>query len=177
MFLLFLVVVVSVVVSQECVLTNYNFTQTLNVGWTIGYNDYPPYIDGENNLILGDTVTEQTGNSSVYQDFTLTSCDQNITMVYTGCTQDNNYLNDQQELLIKNPANDQVVVTLVKTLIGFNAHPPLNWVEFSCNVCNGSCGNVNLIDIGISPLRLELLVHQNGNGKPTAMIVNEVCIK
>ena len=165
---------------QTCGFTNYNFTEPLTNGWTIGETSPTPYIDGNNYLVLGDTTTETTGNASVYQDFTITSCDQNLTITYAACTKDNSFEHDQQFVMIKNPGDDSILATYFRGLLGFNLPFANNWFTIQFNVCSGP---VNLTDLGVSPLRLELKVHQSGNlnsmgqETPTAFIIKEVCLQ
>jgi hypothetical protein len=160
---------------NACSFSNSDFTQPLNVGWTISNSNPTPYIDtNDHYLILGDITNQNSGNSSVYQDFSLTSCAQNITIMYSPYTKDFNYIHDRQMIEIKNPSNGNVVATLLNTLLGFNFNFAQQWYNINCNVCT-QCGGVNLTELGISPLRLELKVLQNVNTKPTALIVKSVC--
>lgn len=180
--LLILFLVISLSLGQTCTFTNWNFTDTLTNGWTIGDSDPMPYIDGNNYLVLGDIGTTETmGNASVYQDFTVSgSCDQQLNISFAVCTKDNSVDNDQQYVTILDPSDGSVVSHVFATLLGFNQHFAEQWYMTSCNICN--CAGVNLTSVGISPLRLELRVHQAGNlnsmnqTTPTAFIIKDVCL-
>lgn len=179
--ILFIFLCISVV--HCCTFTNWNFSQPLNVGWTVSETNPTPFIDGNNYLVLGDISTETTGNASIYQDFTITSCTQNITINIAAYTKDNNINNDQQYIIIKNPNTNELITNIFSTLLGFNQHFAQQWYNIHCNVCDGSCNGVNLTDIGIMPLRLEFKVHQSGNlnamgySTPTALIIQDVCLE
>jgi hypothetical protein len=169
--------------SSVCTFQNYNFAEPLSVGWTISESNSTPYIDGNRHLVLGDLTTEQMGNSSVYQDFIISSCSQILTINFSTNTKDNDVLHDQQYVLIKNPSNAVILATIFRTLLGFNLSYGQMWYQIKCNVCDGTCGKVNLTTLGVSPLRLELKVHQNGNVNgvgyttPTALVVKDVCLE
>jgi hypothetical protein len=169
--------------SVGCTFQNYNFAESLNNGWTIDQVNPTPYIDQNQNLILGDLTTEHAGNSSVYQDFVISSCNQRLIINYSPVTKDFKVANDQQYVLIKNPSNGVTIASVLATLLGFNLSYGQKWFQINCNVCDRTCGKVNLTALAISPLRLELKVHQSGNTNsmgqttPTALIVKDVCLQ
>lgn len=168
---------------SSCTFSNYNFSESISIGWTIDETNPTPYIDGYNHLILGDLVTETTGNSSVYQDFSITSCNQNFTINFAVCTKDNDVINDQQYVTIKNATSGDIITNIYATLLGFNLPYAEQWYTISCNVCDGTCGGIDISTFGFTSLRLELKVHQAGNlngmgyGTPTALIVKDVCLE
>lgn len=185
MFFLLVVVLFVSVARSSCVFTNWDFTQPLGTGWTILESNPAPHIDSNPYLVLGDMTTESTGNSSVYQDFTISSCAQQLNISFSPRTKDNSYLNDRQQVLVVNPATGDVLARIFDTLLGFNHQPADNWFMINCNVCDGTCGGVNLNTVGVSPLRLLLRVHQKGNPMgiggvyqtPTMMSVKHVCLQ
>lgn len=182
MFLLVVVLFVAVARSSACVFTNWDFTQPLGTGWTISESNPAPHIDSNPYLVLGDQTTESTGNSSVFQDFTVSSCAERFNITFSPRTKDNSYLNDRQQVLILNPSTGAILARLFDTLLGFNQYPGQSWVTIDCNVCDGTCGGVNLSTLGVSPLRLLLRVHQKGNPMgsyqtPTMMSVKHVCLQ
>ena len=119
----------------SCTFNNWNFTQPLNIGWTINETDPTPYIDDNNYLVLGSTSTETSGNASVYQDFSISSCSQNLTFNIAVYTKDNSFNNDQQYINILNPNNGNVITRIFATLLGFNQHFAQQWYNINCNVC------------------------------------------
>lgn len=180
---LFIVAVVS-----SCTFDNYNFSVPLGApGWIIHENDTMPVIVPGEGLLLGDETVEQAGYASVYQDFVITDCAQNITLVLDPATRDNSYSNDQQSIWITDPSTNPwvPVVYLFETLIGFNRHlyDEPQWISATCNVCDGWCAGANLTALGFSPLRMVLRVHQAGNLNgvgamtPTALLVQSVCLE
>lgn len=174
-----------ILLGSACTFTNWDFTQPLGTGWTILESNPAPHIDSNPYLVLGDETTETAGNSSVYQDFTISSCAQYMNISFSPRTKDNSYLNDRQQIYVVNPSTGAVLARIFDTLLGFNHQPADNWFMINCNVCDGTCGGVNLNTLGVSPLRLLLRVHQKGNPMgdggsyqtPTMMSVKHVCLQ
>lgn len=148
----------------DCLLVNPSFEYGNLSGWTIqsSHNGFPAISGGDvllspsgcqdgsfcmqeqnASFVPNDVCTVGMGTSRLYQDWNLTSCSQVISFWYAAIV-----ASDIESTPISFSAtiNQAGFGTQIASL--FNIEPPgeipIGWQFYSCNVCDGSCGGVNM---------------------------------
>jgi hypothetical protein len=140
-------------------------------GWIHGGNATDISVINHDTLKMGDVLTDTIVPSSlinIHQRFILTDCNQRLSFSVAMCTMDNSVDHDYGRVYITDE-NGVVVKQLLKLLHGFNRQSPSPWMQFSFNVCE-------LEPYFYVELQLHFELRRNGNGKGTAMYIDNVCI-
>jgi hypothetical protein len=148
----------------DCLLVNPSFEYGNLSGWTIqsSHNGFPAISGGDvllspsgcqdgsfcmqeqnASFVSNEFCTVGMGTSRLYQDWNLTSCSQVISFWYAAIVASPIETNPVSFSATINQAGFGTQITSL-----FNIEPPgeipIGWQFYSCNVCDGSCGGVNM---------------------------------